>query len=133
MAGGFGSFVADGNITPSRFVKPSTASNKVVIAGAGDATVGIAQEGTRNTPYASLDDGYAAIAGENVRVYIDNEVCYLESGAAITFGALLKSDSVGRGTPVTANNDFYGAQALQAAAGAGELIKAKVIRGYYGA
>lgn len=128
-----GSFVANGNLYPSRFVKPDTAVGKVTQAGAGEVTCGVTQQGTRNTPYSSLDDGYCAIAGENVRVYQVGEECYLESGAAITVGALLKPSTNGVAIAVAANNDWYGARARQTCAAAGVLIRCVVEEGYYGA
>lgn len=131
--GGSGSFVAGGNIAPSRFVKPSSSTAIVVQAGAGDAVLGISGQGTRNPPYSTLDDGYHCINGENCRVYADDEVCLLEAGDVVAFGELLKSDTNGKGVPVSANNDFYGAQALEPASATGVLIKVKVVRGYYGA
>lgn len=119
------SFKASGNVTPSRFVKLSSTDNVVAQAGAGEAIIGVSQAGTRNAPYSSLDDGYAAADGEDLEVFGDNEVCWLELGAAATVGARLKSDANGAGTPVTANNDEWGAVALVAGA-SGDLIQVEV-------
>lgn len=132
-----GSFVANGNIPMSRFVKPdTTAVGKAIVATAGsgtegDSTYGVSHESSRNIPYSTLDDGYTAIAGENVRVYIDDEECYLESGAAVAHGDKLKSDSVGRGIPATTDKDRFGAIALQACSAAGVLIRVKVVKSGY--
>lgn len=128
-----GSYVAAGNIYPSRAVKDDTAVGKVTQAGAGEIAIGIAYQGTRNTPYSSLDDGYVAIAGENVRVYEIGEECYAESGAAISNGAFLKPSTDGVLIAVASNNDYYIAKAKQAATASGQLIKVVVEKGYYGA
>jgi hypothetical protein len=103
--------VAGGNIPPSRFVKMS-AANTVVLCGAGELPIGISQRGTRNTPYSSLDDGYAAIAGESLQVYGLNETCVLELGGTIAATDVIKSDANGKGV-AAGNGDKYGAMASQ--------------------
>lgn len=125
---------AGGNINPARFVKLSTtADNVALIAGAGEVIFGVSQPSTRRTPYSSLDDGYAAIDGEDLDVYGVGERPMLELGATVTAGARLKSDASGKGTPVTSNNDEYGAVA-QVAGVSGELIEVLVVPyGQYGA
>lgn len=127
------SMVANGNIAPCRFVKQDT-TGKVVAAGATDVPFGISQEGSRNPPYTGLDDGYAAIAGENIHVYEENEgmnnECFLESGAAFNNGAFLKPSTAGVGIATTTDKDAYGAIALHAATAAGQLIRVKVRNGY---
>lgn len=125
---------ANGNITMSRFVKIDTSGDNLVAqAGAGDKVCGISQAGSRRTPYSSLDDGYAAIAGEDLQVFGDNEECWLEAGATIAAGDRLKSDASGKGTPVASNNDEYGAIAINAGT-SGLLIRVLSIPfGQYGA
>ena len=131
-APGFAS-VAGGNVRPKRFVKLTGVDNTFAECGAGDQVAGISGCGTRNPPYASLDDGFIAIAGETFPVFGPTEVVPLVAGAAINAGERLKSDSAGRGTPVTANNDQYGAVALQDASGAGVEILVRVECGVHGA
>jgi hypothetical protein len=121
--------VAGGNITQRRFLKQS-AVGVVVMATAGtssrgDPVYGISGEGTRNAPYSTLDDGFLAIAGENVKVRFPGEVCQLTAGGNVAVGNRLKSDSTGRGVAATANGDQYGAVALSAGA-ANESILVRV-------
>ncbi len=118
---------ANASIPPSRFVKTDTSGdNLVALASTGEQIYGISQMGTRRTPYASLDDGYAAIAGEDLEIFGIGEVCPLELVATVTAGARLKSDSAGKGLPVTSNNDEYGAIALVAGV-SGQLIMVQVV------
>lgn len=125
------SFVANGTIPPCRFVKlDTTATGKVLLCGTNGIIYGISKADTRRIPALGLDDGNAAIVGENLHVFEDNEECYLEIVASVTQGQQLKSDTNGKGTPVTANNDIYGAIALQSAP-AGKVIKVKVVKGNY--
>lgn len=116
------SFVANGNITPMRFVKlDTTADQKVLQSGAGDKCFGIAQEGTRYLPgFGNLDDGFRAIAGENVMVYTEPDECWLEIGAGgVTAGDRIKSDASGKGVTTAVNDDEFGALALQTVANGG--------------
>ncbi|VTS00597.1 hypothetical protein [Tuwongella immobilis] len=127
--------VAGGDIYPARFVRlDPSADGKVLAAGAGGLVWGISQPGTRMPPFDGLDDGKAAIAGENVRVFGpgEDQRCMLEIGADVTRGQLLKSDTNSKGVPVSANNDVYGAVAL-ASGKAGDLIEVEIRIGYYGA
>ncbi len=119
--------VASGNITPSSFVKlTTTAVGKVTLAGAGEKIFGISQEGSRRTPYGGLDDGYAAIAGENVRIYGPGDgLCMLQLGGTVTIGDRLKSDASGFGVVTTTNLDEWGAIA-HASGVSGELIPVQV-------
>ena len=117
--------VAGGNISPHRFVKPSTTADHTVLqAGAGEKVVGISQRGTRNVPYSSLDDGYAAIAGESLRVYSTGETCLVECGGTVTPGDRLKADSNGKAV-VASSGDEYGAIAGQAGT-SGKLVEVYV-------
>jgi hypothetical protein len=117
---------ATGNIAPSRFVKQSvTTDNQVTQAGAGEKVFGISQAGTRRTPYGALDDGYAAIANEDVQVFGVAENCLLEISATVAAGDRLKADADGKGTPTVTNLDEYGAIALVAGT-TGQLIQVEV-------
>lgn len=108
-------YVANGNIRPSRFVKlDTTAVGKVLEADANDPVYGVSQEGTRNPPYSSLDDGFCAIAGENVRVYTEPEECWLQIGSGgCTVDDMLKSDADGKGVTTTTETENAGALALE--------------------
>lgn len=117
------SMKASGNISPSRFVKlTTTADGEVTQAGAGEQIYGISQKTTRRTPYGALDDGYAAIAGENVGVHGIGEECLLEAGGTVAPGDRLKSDASGKGVATTTNLDEWGAICLQAGT-AGKLVR----------
>lgn len=120
-------WVANGNLTPSRFVKIDvTVDGKVVVAVVGDLPIGVTQQGTRRPPYAGLNDGFCAIAGEQVRVYQVGEVCGVEAGAAVTRGDRIAPDASGRA--ITAGAAVKsGGIALESASGAGVIIDMVVI------
>jgi hypothetical protein len=120
-------FVANGNITPSSFVKlDTTAVGKLLICGSDDPVYGVSQEGTRNPPYTGLDDGYAAIAGENCRVYLEPEECWLRIGSGgCTAGDMLNSDASGYGVTTTTETHNAGALALETGL-EGQLIRVRV-------
>ncbi len=119
------SMKASGNIAPSRFVKQTvTADGEVTQAGTGERIFGVSHEGVRRIP-GLLDDGFAAIAGEDLKVYGDNDECLLEIVATVAPGDRLKSDTDGKGTPVASNNDEWGATAKVAGV-SGRLIRVEV-------
>ena len=125
---------AGGNITPSRILVTSTATaNRVIQAtGATVQPVGISQRGTRNTPYqsgtATLDDGFAAIAGENLTIFSNGDTCALELGGTVAIGAALMSDGSGRGITATTTN--YTVAVASKAGVLGDLIEVQVLIGY---
>lgn len=126
--------VANGTILPSRFVKlDTTANGKVLAAGASDVPWGISQPGTRRTPYGALDDGNAAIAGDNLNIYgLGETMVLLELGGTVTVGDFLKPSTNGVGITASADGDIYGAKALRSGV-SGELIPVEVIYGFRGA
>lgn len=104
---------ANGNITPLTIVKidsNSATAGRVVTAGSGDQPYGIAQEGTRYPPYGALDDGYCAISGEGVKVFVqgDRDVP-VTLGGAVNAGDRIKPNTNGDGTAIatTADGDYY--------------------------
>lgn len=126
------SFVAGGNILPARFVKLS-ATGKVTQAVAGENVYGVSQPGTRNAPLTGLDDGYAAIAGENVKCFTamdPEESPWLEVDAAYPVGTLLKPSTNGIGTATTTNLDIVGAIQLEASTAANQLVQVRVVAPY---
>ena len=129
----FGSFsgIAGGNIVPSRFVKRSSSGGEAVIlmCGAGEAPWGISQPSTRRMALSGWDDGFAAIAGENINVIGpgDDEAQIAVGAVDITAGAYLKSDADGRAVAASSDKDNVGAQALHDAK-AGTLARVKPIR-----
>lgn len=126
LAGGVG-LMAAGDIAPCRFVKRVTTAGqandgKVQEATAlADKVLGISQEGTRNVPYSSLNDGLAAKDGENLKVYQPGDLCLLEliGGAGVTRGDRITVDSAGgtgKGrTALTAEVSFAIAEETRAA------------------
>lgn len=122
------SFQANGNIAPSRFVKlDTTAAGKVLQAGAGETIFGISHHSSRRAPLNGWDDGYAAIAGETLKVWSElDDVCWLEIGVGgCTINDLLKSDANGAGVTTVAENDELGAVAMETVV-QGSLCKVRV-------
>lgn len=121
-------WVANGNIKPYRFVKSdTTADKKCLQSSTNQESVGISHQGTRKPPFSTLDDGYVAIAGEEIQVYEDNDECLLCAGAAVARGDNLKSDSDGRGITGNSSGDLVSAYALESATAANQLILVKLI------
>lgn len=123
---------ANGTILVSRFVKIDTTRNNAVLAcGSAGVVFGVAQEGGRVAPIPSVtsDPVQAAIAGENVGVYVDGDECLLAIGSGgITAGAYIRSDTNGAGVALAgtaATVESYGAIALETAS-SGELCKVQV-------
>jgi hypothetical protein len=115
------SYIAGGNISPSRFVKlESGENNQVIQCVADDLAVGVSHEGTRTAPIPDAD-GYAAIEGETCQVYGLGEPCEVEAGDDVTAGAKVKPDADGKAIPAEAG-DVYSAIARSGGAD-GEKIK----------
>lgn len=105
--------VATGAIVPSSFVKLASTDGKVTQCGAGDEIYGISHPGKRFAPWAPLDDGNLAIAGESLAIYGPPEKdVLLRLGGTVTPGQRLKSDASGFGVATTADGDEYGAIAM---------------------
>lgn len=120
------SFKANGNIGPSRFVKMDTTyDGRVTQAGTAEKIIGVSQEGSRRAPGTPWDDGYAAIAGEDLKVYCQGAECLLELGGTVAPGDRLKSDSSGKGVVTTTDQNEWGAIAMTAGV-SGQLIKVRV-------
>ena len=95
-------FIANGNILPSSIVKidATQAMPSVIQASVNtDVTIGISKESTDQpqTPQYSGTQ-YAAVAGENCRVYTAGCVCLVFTGAGgLTAGDFVTSDASGYG------------------------------------
>ncbi len=126
--------VAEGTIRPARFVAVGTDEGAVIEGTAGAKTVGISFRDTRRSDYvdSTSSPGVHALTGEPVKYYTTASECWLEVVATISAGDLLKSDGTGKGTPVTANNDWVGARAL-ADSLTGQYCRVEVMGFYYGA
>jgi hypothetical protein len=116
------SYVATGDIYPSRFVKLDTVDGKVLQCVAGDLPFGISQEGTRRSPYMDTT-GRAAAAGEQLAVYTLGERAQLQVNATVLPQQRLKPDANGMGVPVAVPSvDAFGGFAQWNGA-AGKLIE----------
>lgn len=122
--------VANGSISPSRFVRlDTTADGKVLQSGAGERIFGISQEGTRNVPGSGLgmDDGFAAKIGENIRIYGPGDMgAMLELGGTVVVGARLKADANGAGVSTTTADDEIGAIAIVAGT-SGQVVPVQLV------
>lgn len=124
------SYLCNGNVSPSRFIKLDTSKTGgwVLQAGAGDVPIGVSQPGVRQPPLAGLDDGYAGVQGVNQIESLEAEdEGWLQAGAAVTLGDLLKPDSSGRGVTASSDGNVYGALALETATAADQLIRVRVL------
>lgn len=116
-------YVASGNIAPSRFVAMNGgAAYRVNQAAAADAVVGISGMGVQ-----SFDSTYHATDAKPCRVYGLGEVALIELGGTVTAGDYLSPDADGKGVRVTSfSSDGLGARALEGGT-SGKLIQARVV------
>lgn len=124
----FGSFskLAGGNVAPARFVKLDS-DGRAVHAGAGERPWGISQPSTRRLALSGWDDGYAAIAGENLNVIgPGDDEALLELGGTVTIGMMLKASTDGVGVEAGTDKDKAGAIALADGVD-GDLIRVKPV------
>jgi len=122
---------AGGNVPPSRIVKLSTTADNTVLvsASATSPNIGVSQKGTRRAPGTGDDDGYAAIAGENLQVYGPSCVAPVEYGGTVAAGDALTSDSAGRAIATTTEGDSCIGWALQA--GTVNIIGSVIVHPFY--
>lgn len=127
------SYAASGAIAPCRFVRQGGADFTASQAVAGSVLLGISQEGSQSAPgLTGVTTFPAAEDGIFLKVYGDDDSAMLDIGATVSGGNLLKSDANGMGIPVTTNNDFYGARALESCVSGGRC-RVRTMLGYYGA
>lgn len=109
------SMLANGTISPSRFVALSTTTGKVdQVAATTTLPCGISGMQTHKLPLAGLQDGFHATVGEMCQVFgVPHLRVPLEYGGTVTANDLLGPDSSGRGVTVTADHAVYGARAYQ--------------------
>ncbi len=106
-------FIANAVIEPGRVVKFDTAAQNVIRSAlAADLHIGV-YLGVLNSK-----------VGDTIPVAVDG-VVIAEAGAAITQGAQLSTDTVGRVVTAATTNRLVG-KALQAATAAGDRIKIKL-------
>jgi hypothetical protein len=121
------SFIARGDIPPSRFVIQDGSDHGVVVATAGAKAVGVSYEGTRFAPIEDVTP-LAAKSGEGINVYTETMPCEIVAGADIVAGAQLKPGTNGVAVPAV-EGDHYSAIA-RASASNGQRVKATVTSGY---
>lgn len=98
--------VANANVRPRRFVVPVTGSGNgqraIEATGSTRCYLGISKNWLRYPPGSPSDDGFIAVAGENLAYAGPLETTELDIGStAITdCGTPLKSDANGLGTPM---------------------------------
>ena len=121
---------ANGNLVMSRFAKMDPSGGNLAIqAGVGDRPVGIVQEYSHRPPYSTLDDGFAAVQGDEVTIYQIGSVCKIELGTTVSPGAYLAPDSLGRGIPATTGVP-YGAYTAQGGT-VGQIVECEVVVGTF--
>jgi hypothetical protein len=108
----FKSFTAGGAINAYRIVKLSTATTAVAAAAATDSLIGVSADLT-------------VASGERVDVLLEG-IAFVEAGAAVTIGAQVTSDSVGRcvtAAPAAGVNNRVIGIAMEDASAAGDVIR----------
>ena len=116
---------AAGTIPTSAFVKMSADFKAVMCANATAPIIGISTQASRRVD----DPDNAAVANEPLATYGPGEIGWVRAGAAFAVGVLLTSDASGNAIAMPANVNavqYAGARALQAAGGAGEIVKVLV-------
>ena len=114
---------AGGNIRPMRVVKISTVTDNTFLESASNtsANIGIAQQGTRRAPGTADDDGFAAIAGENIMVFGAGSIAPAQYGATVTRGDKVTSDGNGLLLTTTTTADVVVGWAFQSGA-VGDIV-----------
>jgi hypothetical protein len=125
---------ANGNIAPGRFVilDSTTPGGKVIQASAATAPIfGVAQDPTRMPPYATLDDGFVAVAGETLLVYtFADKEAWVEVGVGgCNPGDRLTANASGQAIVTTTAGNFVGAFAKQKGL-AGDLVPVDLMPSY---
>lgn len=123
-------YQSGGSILPSHFVMAnSTTDLQVVTADSNHPILGISQMGTNNYPAPSQSSPYAAISGQIIGVFQDEEntECLLALGGTVTGGAMLCSNSIGEGINFILSQNtaqYIGAEARQSGISGG-LIRVR--------
>jgi hypothetical protein len=125
----FPSFSASATVNRAKFVKISGAY-AVAQCIANDLAIGVSQLGTRDTPIPGGSTN-AALTGDPVRVFGQNECAPMNAGAAILAGQFVKPDANGDPIPCGVGEAFSG-QALEAQSVVGGEIDIFIQRGVVG-
>lgn len=122
-------YIAGETLYPKRFAKHSTTADKTALmADADSIPLGVIHEGSRIAPIPQVSAVEHAQAGEEARVHGEGEEVPVEIGASVSDGDMLMPDADGYAITATSGK-YYGAQALQAGAAAGETILCRVTLG----
>lgn len=128
------SYVANGNVTVSAIVKfDSTAPFRVILAAAAtDAMFGVSSESVDKAPIPQdTSTQYAAIAGEDLKVYELGDRCSLTTGTGgFTAGDAITSDGSGNGITTTTDKNLYVGRAVDTMTTAAVLAQILVQPGY---
>lgn len=94
---------------------------------AASPIAGVSGPQVRNAPYGTLDDGLAAVSGEQVSVFgpPDKDVM-LELGGTVTRGDRLTATTAGKAITTVTNLDEVGAIAMDSGT-SGQLIPVQLI------
>ena len=98
-------------ITKFRFVDLNTSGQVAVLASANADAIAVCQ----NTPAAAGDPAELAMLG-------NGSVIKVEAGAAITAGAKVATDNVGRAVAATGTGTHVLGQVIEAATAAGQIV-----------
>ena len=106
------SFVANGDIEPSRFVTIA-GELRVAQSAGGERIIGISQDHQKDPPIKNAST-LAAEAGDPILVFGEGEDCHLEVGETVSAGDALKPNASGQGIVIDDTPaDASGAVALQ--------------------
>jgi hypothetical protein len=128
---------AGGNVNPARFIKQSAENTGILCAATTDRPIGISQGFSDRFPNDQTSTDYIAVSGRALPYHGPLQVCDLELGGTTTTtvaaGALLSTDSVGRGITATVSNSstavWVGAIALRGTTTAlGEKVPVAVVQ-----
>lgn len=125
-------FIAGGTIIPSGFIKgdTSTGDNYAVQAGAGDAVLGVSQQGQKLAPGTpGADAAIAAETGDPFDAYGPGDFCPITYGGNVTRYQWVKSDAAGKAVAHTTGAAFVGGIAWTGGA-SGEIGKILVFPCY---
>ena len=110
------SYEATGAVTKQRFVKKTAAQTVILNDTDGGVCVGVAATSISSTE---------ATSGKSTRVQAEG-IAWVEAGAAVTVGAEVSSDNVGRGIASVTGKTVLG-RAETGASGAGVLFLVRLI------
>lgn len=132
MAKAFPKMVFDGRIE-GMTAAAAIVAHTFVTRGVTQALRKTATEAGAGAIAAGIATTEAAAAGDEIGVATDGrgQLTVDGSGTAIVPGDRLKSDATGFGVKVAADEDWYGAIALEASAVDGTIIEVEIVKGFH--